>query len=68
MKPRPLFRAAELLVTLGDVLDIGSPRGRRTPPSRVSPAHLHWFRWSRYDEFSGASLYACRCGVVRPGL
>ncbi|WP_281270272.1 hypothetical protein [Geodermatophilus normandii] len=30
--------------------------------------HLHRYRWVRDDPFSGSSLYACRCGVVRPGL
>ncbi|WP_199506477.1 hypothetical protein [Geodermatophilus sp. TF02-6] len=30
--------------------------------------HLHWFRWAGEDPFSNASCYACRCGVVRPGL
>jgi hypothetical protein len=29
-------------------------------------AHVHWFRYWRDDPFSGATLYACRCGVVRP--
>ncbi|WP_199522253.1 hypothetical protein [Geodermatophilus marinus] len=28
--------------------------------------HLHRFRWAADDAFSGSSLYACRCGVVRP--
>ncbi len=28
--------------------------------------HRHRFRWVREDPFSGSSLYACRCGVVRP--
>ncbi|CCG01366.1 protein of unknown function [Blastococcus saxobsidens DD2] len=30
--------------------------------------HLHHFRWRSPDPFSGSSLYACRCGEVRPGL
>jgi hypothetical protein len=30
--------------------------------------HVHWFRWVGSDAFSSASLYACRCGEVRPGL
>jgi hypothetical protein len=30
--------------------------------------HWHRFRWVGEDAFSTASLYACRCGVVRPGL
>jgi hypothetical protein len=29
-------------------------------------AHWHRFRWTGDDAFSGSSLYACRCGVVRP--
>ncbi len=28
--------------------------------------HRHRFRWVGDDPFSGSSLYACRCGVVRP--
>jgi len=38
------------------------------PVRRESRAHLHWFRWTRYDDFSAAGLYTCRCGTVRPGL
>jgi hypothetical protein len=30
--------------------------------------HLHRFRWSGEDLAGGSSLYACRCGVVRPAL
>ncbi|MFQ1003258.1 hypothetical protein [Modestobacter sp. SSW1-42] len=30
--------------------------------------HLHRFRRAGDDPFSGSSLYACRCGVVRPAL
>jgi hypothetical protein len=33
---------------------------------RLSRPHVHWFRYWRDDPFSSASLYACRCGVVRP--
>ena len=36
-------------------------------PRRRS-AHVHWFHWIDDDAFSGSSLYACRCGQVRPGL
>ncbi|MEU2349057.1 hypothetical protein [Modestobacter sp. NPDC049651] len=39
----------------------------RTPLRSLLP-HLHGFRRSGDDPFSGASLYACRCGVVRPGV
>ncbi|MCZ2825553.1 MULTISPECIES: hypothetical protein [unclassified Modestobacter] len=35
---------------------------------RPSPVHLHHYRRAGDDPFSGASLYACRCGVVRPGM
>ncbi|ADB73205.1 hypothetical protein Gobs01_01599 [Geodermatophilus obscurus DSM 43160] len=30
--------------------------------------HRHRFRWTEDDAFSGSSLYACHCGVVRPAL
>lgn len=36
--------------------------------SRVSPLHVHWYRRVGDDPYSGAGLYACRCGVVRPGF
>ena len=47
--------------------------GRRTGERRAvavshSPLHIHWFRWLEADPFSGSSLYACRCGIVRPGM
>jgi hypothetical protein len=29
---------------------------------------VHRFRWVRENPFGGSGLYACRCGVVRPGL
>jgi len=35
-------------------------------PARV--LHLHRYTRSGDDPFSGASLYRCRCGVVRPGM
>ncbi|TFV53693.1 hypothetical protein [Blastococcus sp. TF02A-35] len=41
---------------------------RAEEPGRPSPLHVHWFRWSGEDAFSGSSLYTCRCGQVRPGL
>ncbi|MGY1604668.1 hypothetical protein [Geodermatophilus sp. SYSU D00815] len=41
-----------------------SPGDRR----RGAPLHVHWFRWSGDDAFGPSSLYACRCGAVRPGL
>lgn len=37
-------------------------------PSRRRPGHLHRFRRVSDDAFSSASLYTCRCGVVRPGM
>ena len=37
-------------------------------PHRRRPGHLHRFRRVSDDAFSAASLYACRCGVVRPGM
>jgi len=39
-------------------------------PSRLAERlrHLHRFRRIGDDPFSGASLYGCRCGAVRPGL
>jgi len=30
--------------------------------------HLHRYRRTGDDPFSGSSLYACRCGVVRPAV
>lgn len=35
---------------------------------RPSALHVHWFRWSGEDAFSGSSLYACRCGQARSSL
>ncbi|MGY1727116.1 hypothetical protein ACI79J_09080 [Geodermatophilus sp. SYSU D01062] len=39
-------------------------------PGEARRHHLLWhrFRWAGEDPFSGVSLYACRCGAVRPGL
>jgi hypothetical protein len=42
--------------------------GERTTPSSDGRGHRHRFRWVGDDAFSGSSLYACRCGVVRPAL
>jgi hypothetical protein len=36
------------------------------PLRRLPRTHVHWFRYWRDDPFSSATLYACRCGVVRP--
>ncbi|QXG74648.1 hypothetical protein KUM42_12210 [Modestobacter sp. L9-4] len=33
---------------------------------RLPVVHLHRLRHTGDDPFSGATLYACRCGVVRP--
>ena len=38
------------------------------PTPRSGRLHVHRFRRAGDDWFSSASLYACRCGVVRPGL
>lgn len=47
----------------------GSPRRRPEPDVRpVSALHVHRFRRLADDAFSGAVLYACRCGVVRSGF
>ncbi|MGY1642833.1 hypothetical protein ACI782_17140 [Geodermatophilus sp. SYSU D00703] len=35
-------------------------------PRQLQRPHVHWFRRLGDDPFSGASLYACRCGQVRP--
>jgi hypothetical protein len=35
---------------------------------RPSAGHVHWFRRTGDDPFSGASLYTCRCGQVRPSF
>ncbi|WP_369140770.1 hypothetical protein [Modestobacter versicolor] len=45
---------------------VGSPRAA-VPLRRPGRLHLHRFRRSGDDPFSSAVLYACRCGVVRPG-
>ena len=47
----------------------GFPRAQPQPDVRpVSSLHVHWFRRLSDDPFSGAVLYACRCGVVRSGF
>ena len=33
---------------------------------RQAQRHIHWFRWSEDGPFG--SLYACRCGEVRPAF
>jgi hypothetical protein len=33
-----------------------------------APWHVHWFHRVGDDPYSGSSLYACRCGMVRPGF
>ncbi|MGY1719499.1 hypothetical protein ACI8AG_10690 [Blastococcus sp. SYSU DS0552] len=51
---------------------VHAPNGTRPAPApepkRPSARHVHWFRWRSEDAFSGSSLYACRCGQVRPSL
>lgn len=41
-------------------------RGSRPAFGRLG--HVHRFRWAGEDPFSPHNLYACRCGVVRPGI
>lgn len=52
--------------------DLARPTGagphRRTGPGLVPRRHLHWFRRSGDDPFSGATLYRCRCGEARSGF
>jgi hypothetical protein len=43
-------------------------RSAADPVDRRPAWHVHWFRRTGDDPFSGASLYTCRCGVVRPGF
>ena len=47
---------------------LGRTRSGNGLPVAVAAARTHWhrFRWAGDDAFSGSSLYACRCGVVRP--
>ena len=40
-------------------------RSSRCP---LRPCHVHLYRWSGEDPFSGHNLYACRCGRVRHGF
>ena len=42
---------------------LGQSRAHRGPRR-----HVHWFRWSHDDPLDPAGMYACRCGVRRPGL
>jgi len=37
-------------------------------PAHGGRLHAHLFRRIGDDPFSGATLYRCRCGVVRPGM
>ena len=62
-----------MLRMLGELL--ASPVTSRFSASTGSSAasahrlpHVHWFVRSGDDPFSSASLYTCRCGVVRPGM
>ncbi|WP_176522762.1 hypothetical protein [Blastococcus aggregatus] len=32
------------------------------------PWHVHWFHRVGEDPLGPAGMYACRCGLVRPGL
>jgi hypothetical protein len=43
-------------------------RSRNVRGSPRPVLHVHWFRRYGDDPYSGASLYACRCGAVRPGF
>jgi len=46
-------------------------RGTADAPRNQQPTtrlHVHLYRRLGDDPFSGASLYACRCGVIRPGM
>ena len=48
-----------------------SAEERRLTPERpavLSRWHLHRYRRTGPDDFGTGSLYACRCGVVRPGF
>ena len=66
------------VVDVAQPLFAGEPRNLR-PSLRPAPAraarkqgpsvlHLHWFRWTGADAFSGSSLYTCRCGQARSSL
>ena len=50
------------------LLEQQDDRVRGSRSRRRLPGHLHWFRWAGRDPFSSATLYACRCGEVRPGF
>jgi hypothetical protein len=50
-----------------------TPAGGRSVPPRSScrplwPFHVHLYRRTSEDPFSGHNLYACRCGRVRHGF
>jgi hypothetical protein len=53
----------------GDGAHAGDVPNPTTAPAlrrRLPVVHLHRLRHTGDDPFSGATLYACRCGVVRP--
>jgi hypothetical protein len=50
------------------LVGLGRRRGRSEPARAHPRLHVHWFRWVGDDAFGGGSLYACRCGVVRPAF
>jgi hypothetical protein len=55
-----------LLVFMFPVVRRARSGEERTTPSSGGRAHWHRFRWAGDDAFSGSSIYACRCGEVRP--
>ena len=55
-----------LVVSTLPVLNRARPWHGRSVAVPGLRTHWHRFRWAGEDAFSGASLYACRCGVVRP--
>ena len=52
----------------GGAVSTSGPRPPAPATPRSGRLHVHRFRRAGDDWFSSASLYACRCGVVRPGL
>lgn len=67
--PEPLPEPSE-----GAARDVRPPLHVLASPPSPAPSrgsrmlHLHWFRWAGEDRSSPHNLYACRCGVVRPGF
>ena len=53
---------------LGGVLQAGISTRSDESSDRTASWHLHRYTRTGDDWFSGASLYRCRCGVVRPGF